>query len=656
MRWFFISSVLLSIFFLTAIPVNAQVSDYHYGLSRMTNLSALPLLDRNVKVHYEGSIDKEGKNADWDCLLYQDKSGEWVLFDVKGAGCIYNFAQHRYIDSEVPEFRFYFDGENIPRFTIRTDQFGEKHPFIEPLASRYIGPLDNGRGPIRVIRSFVPMPFREGCRITSSLPLKGFQRIKGEGGWGHVIYHSFTDTTGIQTFTGKEMYEPLVQLWKTSGSDPKANTKMTKEPFPGKEFSPGERLILLDKEGAGCLSALRLYIEDMIPDRLHDIWIHLSWDNHAVPDVSCPIGCLFGNSLGYNDTNYLLMGASKDGWFYNYFPMPFWNHASIVIENRSHEKVSIGFAEATLLDNTYDHSHCGYFRSSTYYERKHTPESDSPIGTLHGTGKLVAAHVTAYAKQPGVVSCEGDVRIYIDGNRTPQIESDGSESYSCYGWGFPTPSETNPSSGYDGFRDNPWSMTRLCIGDSYPFYSNLRFGIESGGNNDQYLEHSGCLFYYGKDDISLIATDSVDLGDKRSVRKHRYKVCGNVTENELVSFFEGDDDHLAVKGKVHRFDGQSSFTVTIAPENEGVRLLRRSDQKESRQCARVWIDDQEITERLWYFADHNPHKRWLEDEFEIPAQMTRGKSSLNITIEPIAFDEGNPTWNESYYTVFCYKK
>jgi hypothetical protein len=33
----------------------------------MTNVNKLPILDTSgIKVGYEGSIDKKGKNADWD--------------------------------------------------------------------------------------------------------------------------------------------------------------------------------------------------------------------------------------------------------------------------------------------------------------------------------------------------------------------------------------------------------------------------------------------------------------------------------------------------------------------------------------------------------------------------------------------------------------
>ena len=63
-----------------------QTDSISYGISRMVDIASLPLLDRGISVHYEGSIDKRGKNADWDWSLYQDQRGEWVIFDVDGPG------------------------------------------------------------------------------------------------------------------------------------------------------------------------------------------------------------------------------------------------------------------------------------------------------------------------------------------------------------------------------------------------------------------------------------------------------------------------------------------------------------------------------------------------------------------------------------------
>lgn len=628
-----------------------------YGINRMTDITSLPILDTNTRVHYEGSIDKQGKNADWNWSLYQDKKGEWVIFDVKGPGCIYNIVQHRYINSQEAIFRFYFDDEETPRFTIRSSDFGNKFPFIEPLASCYIGPLDNGRGPIRVVRSFIPMPFRKGCRITTNIKLEGFDRAKGEGGWGHVIYHTYNSSDTIQTFTGNEDYSSLVQLWKQTGSNPLLKKESTFQRYTEKTIQSGQQLILLDKHGQGCMNGIKLYFANRDKEYLQNVWIHMYWDQHNIPDISCPIGCLAGNSLGFNNTSYLLSGFNTDGWLYNYFPMPFWNHATIIIENRSSKEVVLTSSEITINKNSYKQSSCGYFRNTPYYFRKHTSGSDSPIGIIKGTGKMVAAHITCYGEHPNTITCEGDVRIHIDGNRTPQIESDGSESYICYGWGFPTPAETHPSGGYDGLPDNPWSMTRLCLGDSYPFYSELKFGIESGEYNNQYLEHSGTIFYYGQDEVTMIKTDSLDLNNTQSIINHDYHATGNVSTEYLETFFEGDADNVPISGKVYSFNGYSCFKINISPKNKGILLRRLSDQKYSQQAARVFVDGQEVTEHSWYVADSNPYKRWLEDDFDIPARFTSGKSSVSIRIIPINKEnEDKRNWNEAGYQIFSYIK
>jgi len=194
-------------------------------------------------------------------------------------------------------------------------------------------------------------------------------------------------------------------------------------------------------------------------------------------------------------------------------------------------------------------------------------------------------------------------------------------------------------------------MVRLCTGDWYPFQNGIRFGIEAGGNNDQYLEHSGVIFYYGVDEIGMSLTDTLDVGDPDSERVHNYKVAGQTFEGSLESYYEGDDDHILVKDHGRAFGGYSEFTVRINPENSGVRLRRRSDQCRGRQKANVYVDGVLVKERTWYFADKNPYKRWLEDEFQIPAFYTRGKEKLKIKIEPVEVG-GVKSWNEYFYWVY----
>ena len=73
--------------------------------------------------------------------------------------------------------------------------------------------------------------------------------------------------------------------------------------------------------------------------------------------------------------------------------------------------------------------------------------------------------------------CEGDVRIFIDSLSTPSVQSDGSESWGSYGWGFVCPPQCNPFSCYNGVPDsnNTWSETRLTFTDCCYFKSGLRF-------------------------------------------------------------------------------------------------------------------------------------------------------------------------------------
>lgn len=621
------------------------------GIANLERFDLLPLLRDGVQVRYEGSIDKQGFNADWDWWLYRDRE-EWVIFDVRGPGSIYNFVQHRYPESDEPTFRFYFDDESLARFEIKPSEFGTKPPFIAPLADAYLGPDDNGRGPIRVVRSFVPMMFAKSCKITSDIRLQGAG--KGGGGWGHVVYHTYSEAEGVETFTGTENIERLKEIWTKVGTDPKPPVKSDRTVVAELSIEPGDTALLFEERGQGSIVSIEAKPKNLDGEALLHLWIRIVWDDHEKPDIFCPIGVFFGNELGLHPIGVLSHGRTRSGRFYNYFPMPYWRGARIELVNRGAKRVE--FSEwatrrTAEYNAIYEQGKTGYFRSSPYYERKASPGSDSVIGTIAGRGHLVAGHVTGFARSPGTISCEGDVRVYIDGNATPQVESDGSESWVCYGWGFPTPPQSNPASAYDGLPDNPWSMVRLCSGDWYPFRSSLVFGIESGEYNNQYLEHSGALFYYGVDEPGMVLTDELNIGNRASEEAHGYRTEGGRGYYTLASSYEGDADDVVITDKGHETEHTSAFTITVLPDNRGVLLRRRSDQTTGRQMARVYVDGVLVRERNWYAADRNPYKRWLDDEFEIPGSYTAGKKDVRITLEFIQAGETR-SWNEFYYWVY----
>lgn len=200
-------------------------------------------------------------------------------------------------------------------------------------------------------------------------------------------------------------------------------------------------------------------------------------------------------------------------------------------------------------------------------------------------------------------------------------------------------------------------MHRSLPGDWYPFSSCFRFGIESGGCNDLYMEHSGMVFYYGRDEIKLKKIGEIQFQDPGTLEAFHYICEDSPVPVSLTSFFEGDDDHIPVTFYGHYSRKKRSFTVPVPPDAQAVILRRVSDQKYGRQKAFVSVDKEAVEEYPWYFPDHNPYKRWLEDEFIIPRRYLAGKSDITITIEPqpcgSPLSPDHVTWNEYGYQIFA---
>jgi len=562
------------------------------GIEQMRALEKLPLLRHGVQVHYEGSIDKLGKNADWDWWLYQDEdTGEWVICEAEGPGCLWNFAVHHALSHSDPVYRFYFDGSDEPAYAIKHSEFGRKAPFLAPLADSY--QPDVSKDPrlpkikFRIVRSFCPMPFAKSMRITSSVKLEGNQATGG--GWGHAVWHSYPTAAGIETFTGKEDYEGLMELWKNCGRDPKSpegnETRAVSE-----TLGAGERRAVFDFQGGGSITSVCLQLEPRNKETLNRVWIRITWDNEDAAAVECPVGAFFGNELGYNRVATLMQGTGDDGRMYCYWPMPFWESATIELENREENKESVAVTgEITYKPSdvlNYARNRTGHFRASAYQPMVPKESGrDSHVATVRGHGHMVSGLVTGNPS-----GCEGDVRVHIDGKGTPSVESDGSESWACYGWGFFTPPEMNPASCYDG-TDNyiEWSMLRLLMGDFYPFRKEIHMTVEGGAGIEVGEDpRSGIIFWYGEPTASMALTDFLDIGDANSEKAHEYTAPG-ATSWELTSALEGECDHIEITDTGETLVEPSEFIVNIAPENQGVLLRRRSDQAQGGQRACVFV-------------------------------------------------------------------
>jgi hypothetical protein len=116
-------------------------------------------------------------------------------------------------------------------------------------------------------------------------------------------------------------------------------------------------------------------------------------------------------------------------------------------------------------------------------------------------------------------------------------------------------------------------MCRHCLGDWSPFDQSLRFGIESGGNIDQYLEHSGAIFYYGLDEVGAVQTDEIDLGCVASEQTHQLEMVGSYRRFTLSSQYEGDDDHLTITDEGIEQSRSCSFWISVDPQNRAFEYV-----------------------------------------------------------------------------------
>lgn len=148
----------------------------------------------------------------------------------------------------------------------------------------------------------------------------------------------------------------------------------------------------------------------------------------------------------------------------------------------------------------YDRKTTGYFTATDYLpSTRNRRFRNATIGQGVGCGQIVYSVITGsgFAEK----ACEGDVRLYLDNMAAPAAQSDGSESWGCWGMGFGHAPKRHPFSFYNSpDKLGLWSLCRLNVIDSCNFRHVFRFEIEHGPDNlEESSSHSGQVFYYVKD-------------------------------------------------------------------------------------------------------------------------------------------------------------
>ncbi|TDE09671.1 DUF2961 domain-containing protein [Jiangella asiatica] len=384
---------------------------------------------------------------------------------------------------------------------------------------------------------------------------------------------------------------------------------------------------------------------------LRDLRLRISFDGQQTVDA--PVGEFFGSGLGETSVRSLMyaMEDGDGGWYRSWWPMPYARSAEVWLVNESEVPVTAGSSSITWARDTSvarslrgEEPAIGYFQATS---RRGDTEfgRDWVFLDVDGHGKFVGVNHTMEGRITGGNIrnyLEGDERVYVDGMRTPQLNGTGSEDFYEGGWYFNRNEFSNPMNGAPEMETRSFGCEhqcdaayRLMIADAVGFRTGLRFGIEHGPTANEPAVYGSTAFWYGHAGaVGLRTTDTVPAGSGG---------------RELTSTFEGDDDTVAVTGTVADSTEPVTFTVDIDQKNDGVRLRRLSDQASPGQAAAVSVDGVDVG--VWRQPLGNTSSRWLEDEFELPAPVTAGKSSVTVTLSPVP---GAPAWTAATYQVLSH--
>jgi hypothetical protein len=614
-----------------------------FGLAAMLQFDRLPFLRLNTRTGGQSSYDRTGSNADFSNYLGTDARGDAVLCDLKGPGTVYRVWVTGF-DRDVARIKFYFDDEATPRVDmLMNDLFvGTRAPFLAPL----IGDDTASSGGYY---SYLPMSFAHSIRITAS-------GISGTRFYYNVGYHLYAPDIIVRTWTGAEDTSAVRALWARVTQDPKSNvdnvlaTGMI-------NLDIGSSKTMFELDGPRSFSSIKLRVPGVIAQPTSDIWdvlngtwIRIYWDGETNPSVAAPIGSFFGvGQFGTYRAKSLAAGMDETNALYMYFPMPFEKHARIELFNSRGVPISGISYEIKHKPFTESFTQTGYFKTQ-FNNQVHTggDSTDVTILDVEGAGDFVGV-VLSILSEANRLFLEGDERIYIDDSRTPQVQGTGTEDFFNGGWYFRSGTFSLPVHGNTSdIRDSSFeriAMYRLFLGDAIAFNKHLTVGIEHGQINDVSEQAWALAYYYHKPTPRAVVTDVLDIGNAASEQSHAY-VINNATWSGARSFsYEGvHTEAIGDTGRAHT--GFSEFVMAINPANKGVVLRRRFDYSVGNQNADVYVDGARAG--AWYCAGRNS-ARWRDDDFMIPAALTKGKNQITIRV---VFVSSESDWNEFTYTAY----
>ncbi|WP_189160796.1 DUF2961 domain-containing protein [Lentzea pudingi] len=622
------------------------------GWDSLRRLGDLPYLSPpGVENRQSSSYARDGSNNDGfdgtDSCLRESESG-CVIAEDSGAGEITSiwFTRDNGDVTRTGRITIELDGRAVvsaPLQDVVNGALGA--PFAHPLVAN----ADQASGGVYVK---VPMPYRTSMRVT----------VEQNPLFHHVGYRHFPDATGVRTFDPADRAEDVLALLRASG------TRDPKPTLPGATTRQGSVVSGAGSEveigrftGPGTVTSLRLRLpgaqrSDAV---LAGLRLRMTFDGRGTVDA--PIGQFFGSGLGQAPVRSLMfaMQTESTGSYSAWWPMPYRQDARITLVNRAGTTVApVEFEVTTAPESRWSseldaNGPAGHFTAIS--RRGPVVEGqDWMFADIAGRGKFVGVSHTMEGGIPDGNTrgyLEGDERVYVESMASPMMYGTGTEDFYEAGWYFNRGAFSAPFTGntkhelrQSGCAIECDSTYRLMINDAVPYTSLLRFGIEHGAQNDAPGTYGSTAFLYTQPSMTTLHTDTLDLGDAASRSAHSY-TDGAASTYVVDSVYEGDADHEVMRDQVRATTARIEFRMTLVPGNRGVVLRRTADQATAGQSARVLVDGTAIG--TWHRPMGNGQQRWLDDAFTLPALVTAGRSTITVTLEPVA---GSPAWSAAAYS------
>ena len=691
------------------------------GLDAYRMWARWPYQRIGARAYMRSTYDRRGRNegADASHFLYQLADDFNVTLDVAGPGVLYFVRCNHWHGSP---WHYEVDGRDyIIKETSTADPnkpspnsvFIPEHLFPNPLT--WTWSITKGAD-----LNWVPMPFEETFRLAYS------RTRYGTGYYIYHLYDRDAKLSRrLRTWNdtkppGKDVLELISRAGTDIAPKPGGDVKEAKGAL-NLEKNAWAEVVSIQPTRPAMVRAIEFSAPREQAIHFGKGRIRITWDGATAPSVDSPVSLFFGAGTLFNrDGREYLVKAFPMTIRYDkervhlacYFPMPFFKSAKIELLGREEMNVTdvqwsvryepfkgrrgdVGYFHATYVD----HPNPSAGEDLVLLDTQKTEGGGDWSGNFIGTSWI-------FSHRGVLTTLEGDPRFFFDDSESPQAYGTGTEEWGGGGDYWGGRNMTLPFAGHPcGARnakeaksdeDLIQSAYRFLLADLMPFGKRAVIRLEHGGENESTEHYETVTYWYGVNHPTLVKTDSLKVGDSASERAHGYASPEASEPYEITSRYELGVDTL--KGKEvypphkdigRKTTGESTFALALRPDNWGVVLRRKLDYSFPNQRAEVYVSGADGNPRwksagVWYLAGANTciysnpreelgatqhnvqtsNRRFRDDEFIIPRDLTRGKAAIRVRINftpvEVPLFPGHAmeelAWSEIRYDAYCWVK